>query len=215
MKASHGDLRLMPRGALTKELMTEEVIDDDNDKEIANENLYKTERNETKTRENDIDKTEDMETMESLQACRKQNSEKDRGMTSIRNETIVDDICSEEQKVLQKLRDGIWNGTKPLNKLDSTPPQIIEKALQSENINNCTEAYRELDKRMIPKWANIITYHVVYNVRTDENGGHTTKSRTFPHVNKDKMKNEVRKLWSTAQFGTTIILLAIRQCSGK
>lgn len=58
MKVFHGDLTVIPRGERTKELVKKENNDDGNEKEIANECLYETNKMKLTLMKSMIMKTE-------------------------------------------------------------------------------------------------------------------------------------------------------------
>ena len=57
--------------------------------------------------------------------------------------------------------------------------------------------------------ANIITSHVVYKIKTGEDGKRTLKSRVVPHGNRDDDKDFIRKDSATAQLNIVRLLLSL------
>lgn len=64
----------------------------------------------------------------------------------------------------------------------------------------------------MPKNSNLITSHVIYMVKIDEEGNHKMKSLIFPDRNKDSSKNYLRKYSATAQHDAIRLLLSIAPC---
>lgn len=95
--------------------------------------------------------------------------------------------------MLQNVRNIILKYTTTRKTLQIIPPWIIKKELGEEHDKNWTEAYEEVPETEIPGHGSSITSHVIYKMKTDENGFHTMKARIFPHGNKERMKNEVIK----------------------
>lgn len=62
----------------------------------------------------------------------------------------------------------------------------------------------------MPMKANVITSHVVYEVKTDEAGVRTLKAIIYPHSNRDMMKDELRKYSATAQYDIVRLMLSIK-----
>lgn len=81
--------------------------------------------------------------------------------------------------------------------------------MKEEHDDNWAEAYLEVDENSIPRNSNIISSHVVYKVKTEEEGHHRLKARICPHGNRDHLKDDVRKDSATAQFHVIRLLLAI------
>lgn len=275
MKVSHGDVRLLPTGQLTRELMNDEMNDDNNDTILTNStnnlltnNPSHNHPNITNTTNSSYEDTETTETANkkiiidtgridenvdheankkiiidtgrinenvdhdaidknvahdaphqtkqctqigSLQAVThgKEKPNKDIGNTEIRMEAVIGDLTSNEQKILTNLHNKIGNSTVTLNKLQGIPPWVTYKAITNEHDNNWTDAYYEVEENSIPPNANVITSHVIYKVKTDEQGKHTMKARICPHGNKDTMKDDIRKDSATAQYDAIRLLLSL------
>lgn len=122
---------------------------------------------------------------------------------------VTGQIESDVQKILRQLHKSIGNSTVAVNRLDSTPPWLINKALKEEHHNNSVDSYHEVKENMLPKKANVITSHVIYEFKTSEEGEHSMKERIFPLGNKDDIKSDIRKYSATAQFYVIRLLLAL------
>ena len=94
-------------------------------------------------------------------------------------------------------------------KLDFSPPWLLEQSFKKEHNSNWNDAYEEVAERNIPLDANVITSHVVYKLKSDEEGRKVLKARIVPHGNHDAEKDEIRKDLSTAQLFVIRLLLSI------
>lgn len=72
----------------------------------------------------------------------------------------------------------------------------------------------ETEKSSIPTDANVVGSHVVYKVKTDEEGKRKLKARICPHINEDSDKDEVRKDSSNAQLSIVRLMLSITTSVG-
>ena len=84
------------------------------------------------------------------------------------------------------------------NRREFAPPWIVTEAFDKEHSSNWVDAYEEIDGSSLPAHANVISSHVIYKVKTSEDGSRTLKPRIVPHGNRDSEKDEIRKDSSTA-----------------
>ena len=117
------------------------------------------------------------------------------------------------QRDLSKELDDIYEviGSKQVTatQLSFAPPFVLQQALKQEHDSNWIGAYDEVPEREIPRNANIITSHVVYKVKTDEDGQRKMKARIVPHGNHDNEKDNVRKDSSNASLFVVRLLLSL------
>lgn len=134
---------------------------------------------------------------------------KDVGQTVIADTEMIGDLESDVQKVLTDIHNAIGNKQVTISKLQLAPSWITTRALKEEHDNNWAEAYREIDERLVPKHANVISSHVIYKIKTEESGIRRLKARLCPHGNRDIMKDDIRKDSATAQFDVIRLMLTI------
>lgn len=89
------------------------------------------------------------------------------------------------------------------------PSWIIQQALSKEHDDNWSEAYGEVSEKNLPLGANVISSHVVYKLKPEENYNMRLKARICPQGNRERMKDEVRKDSTTAHFDVIRLMLAI------
>lgn len=89
------------------------------------------------------------------------------------------------------------------------PPFVLHEALKQEHESNWTDAYEEVSEREVPRDSNIITSHVVYKIKTDEEGRRKLKARIVPHGNHDNEKDCIRKDSSNAPLLVFRLLLSL------
>lgn len=65
----------------------------------------------------------------------------------------------------------------------------------------------------MPRLENVISSHVVYKIKPEEDGWHLMKAPIVPHGNRDVQKNNKRNDSSTAQFDVIRLLLSISSIS--
>lgn len=95
------------------------------------------------------------------------------------------------------------------SKLEFAPSWILEEAFNAEHDSNWAYAYEEVDEVGLPPDANIVTSHVVYEVKHDEGGSKKMKARICPHGNEDDEKNVIRKDSSNAQLAIVRLMLSL------
>lgn len=93
--------------------------------------------------------------------------------------------------------------------LQFAPSWVLDEALASEHSSNWADAYEEVDERYVPWNANVVTSHVVYKVKTDEERDRKLKARIVPHGNEEDDKDSVRKDSSNAQLSIVRLPLSL------
>lgn len=119
------------------------------------------------------------------------------------------DMTSNLQRILHSLYKRIRNSITTIKKLEGAPSWITNKSLQEEHDNKWIGAYREVEENGLQKKDNVITSHVIYKVKTSEDGDNSMKVRIFPHGNKDDLRNGIRKDSSTGQYDVIRLLLSL------
>lgn len=93
--------------------------------------------------------------------------------------------------------------------MEVAPSWLVSKAIQKEHTDNWSSAYKEINKHDVQVGWNIIGSHIVYKIKSEENGLLRLKAGICPHGNHDSEKNDVRKDSATAQFVVTRLMLAL------
>lgn len=79
------------------------------------------------------------------------------------------------------------NSTVTLNKLEVFPPCKIQNSLQEDKRSATITGMKHIttfSNQKVPKPLKMITSHVVYKEKIDEDGTQITKSRIYPHGKK-------------------------------
>lgn len=118
-------------------------------------------------------------------------------------------ISSDKSRILNEIHGVIGSHQVSAGKLSFVPPWISEQAFETEHKNNWSDAYKEVPELEVPRYANVISSHVVYKVKTDKTGNRELKANIVPHGNRDNEKDTVRKDSATAQPGVIRLLLSI------
>lgn len=71
------------------------------------------------------------------------------------------------------------------------------------------KTYIPVDDKMIPRRASLISSHVTYKIKIEEDRRRRLKSKIFPHGNRDQMKDDIKKNSVTAEFYVIRLILAI------
>ena len=90
--------------------------------------------------------------------------------------------------------------------LNFAPSWIVEEVFQTELQFNWHEAFETVNEETVSRSANVISSHVIYSIKCQENGAKTLKARIVPDGNRDVEKHNIRKDSSTAQFDIIRIL---------
>lgn len=118
-------------------------------------------------------------------------------------------LDSDKARVLEHIYETIGSKQVSRRQLEFAPAWIIDQAFMKEFDENWSTAVEEVNKLEIPESANIIRSHVVYKVKTDEEGKRKMKARLCPHGNEDNNKNDIRKDSANAQLSIIRLLLSI------
>lgn len=78
-----------------------------------------------------------------------------------------------------------------------------------EHDDNWHEVYKEVIGKKLQADANILSSHVVYKQKNDEDGAMRLKTRIVPHGNRDIIKEKVRKNSARAQFEIISLMLTL------
>lgn len=110
---------------------------------------------------------------------------------------------------MQNIYDELGSHQVTRRKLSFSPPWILDKAFHKEYYYNWHDAYESKQGREILPYANIVASHVIYKVKTDEEGVRTLKARIVPHGNRDNEKDNARKDSASTQLNVICLVLSI------
>lgn len=80
---------------------------------------------------------------------------------------------------------------------------------QKEYESSWSDAFNLVEDKIVPRQNSIITSHVIYKIKTSEDGTHARKAIILLHRNRDSEKYNVRKDSSAAQFDVIRIILSV------
>lgn len=199
MKVAYEDLRLVPRGKLAEEPQScihEDIFDNesvqptrDSQPTLLSESSHErsTPRlvQQQKADFDDdrlnhllgINKNLKVQELPPLQVnLLAQTSAMDIGLQNVTGpNTPTPNLNSAEQSELVKLSTLIGKNTVSRSKLESAPHWLIDRAVKCEVEDAWNGAFIEVSDRSVPKNANIISSHIIYKVKTDENGVKNSK----------------------------------------
>lgn len=125
------------------------------------------------------------------------------------NPNIVATLQSDKAKILESMYECIGSQQVIARKLEFAPQWILDEAFEEKYSANWTDSYVPVNERDVPNDANIITSHVVYKIKTSEDGSRKLKSRIVPHGNRDDKKDSIRKDSATVQLNIIRLPLSL------
>lgn len=118
-------------------------------------------------------------------------------------------LTRDHQTELDTIQETIGSKQVSRSQLGFAPPWLLDESLKSEHDSNWKNAYVEVQDKTVPRDANVISSHVIYKVKTEEDGARRLKARIVPHGNHDSEKEEIRKDSSNAQLFVVRLLLSL------
>lgn len=207
MTVAYEDIRLVPDDQLAEELQTH-VLEDILETDILECNNINHGRNKEKPHgEEEVDNTPDVKTS-FFSKVSNGNPMMDIGMEAPHGPDDTTDLISDEQRILKKIYLATGGAQLSRNKMECAPQWVLDKAVKEELENSWKDAFLEVSERSIPKNANVISSHVVYKVKCEENNLMRMKARLCPHGNRDKEAGKIRSDSSNAQYEIIRILLS-------
>lgn len=230
MKVAYEDLRIVPKGDLAQELQSS-VLED----YISTDNLHgkcstKNSDRDQKSSEmrsplstptfddkalnmylNIDDENESDELPKLHSSLLSENYHLDIGnivVDKIHNDK-TSQLQSSEHEELQKLYKILGNKAVSRNHIETAPNWLIAKAVQNEIEDAWKGAFEEVDESTIPKNGNIISSHIIYKVKQNEDGTLKLKARLCPHRNRDRAKGTIRSDSANVQFDIFRLLLSL------
>ena len=150
------------------------------------------------------------ETDDLTQSFEPPQPEKSVGSTPIiSHQQVPHFLQSSEQKILEEIRSVIGDRTASESILQFAPRWILQKAIDKE-LSEYRRNIEEVDIRILPRDANIISSHHFFQIKHDgQEGSLKLKCRLVPHGNPDRDKDSIRSDSSTAQIHVIRIVLSI------
>ena len=79
-------------------------------------------------------------------------------------------LTSDRARVMKRIYKTIGKDQVSRKRLESAPSWIVREAFEKEHSSNWWDAYEEVDEAEVPRDANVISSHVVYKVKSNEDG---------------------------------------------
>lgn len=85
------------------------------------------------------------------------------------------ELKSDRKRTITLIHETVGSEQVSLKRLDFAPAWIIDEAFQEERKSNWINAYRSVREDEVPYNANVITWHVVYKLKTGKDGRGNSK----------------------------------------
>lgn len=218
-QVAYEDLRMMPQSELAKELLGEQSWTSDDDAEGERmpgsgtsdhtTDLLLGEDNEAQAHENESTFEQTLSgtisaspigmVSEALMARttegQKEESGKSRDLGQYK-ESVGNingqKMVSQEAAILHDIRDKIGTGQVTASAIAFAPSWVVEKSMKAEHDENWTGAYEEVHESDLERGANVISSHVVFKVKSNDDGSLKLKSRIVVHGNRDDERELIR-----------------------
>lgn len=123
-------------------------------------------------------------------------------------------MASQETAILHDIRSKIGSSQVTASAIAFAPGWIVEKAMKQEHDDNWTDAYQEVAEHALPKGSNIISSHVVFKVKTNDDGSLRLKGRIVVHGNRDDDKDLVRSDSAAADMMIVRLVISLAAMLG-
>lgn len=220
LRVAYEDVRPAPMSQLTQELMSRSLEDEletaNNTEDMSNlpRDVDSSDRGVIEETRMPTEGVSDLHISPALMA-QKQSTTEENPMADIGKEKPANHpppnakLESDRKRVMKKISNTIGKNQVNHGRLEFAPSWVVREAFDKEHGSNWANAYEQVDEAEVPTKANVIPSHVVYKVKTSEDGSQVLKARIVPNGNRDSEKDDVRKDSSTAQFDVIRLLLAV------
>lgn len=121
----------------------------------------------------------------------------------------LDSLKSSEQTELQKLSLTLGKNTVSRHQIEGAPNWLLDEAVKKEIDETWNGAFEEVNDDAVGPNENVISSHMIYNIKQGEGGKFKLKARLCPHGNRDHEKGMIRSDSSNVQFEDIRLLLSI------
>lgn len=115
-------------------------------------------------------------------------------------------LQSDKPRILDGMYEKVGSQQVSRSKLEFAPSWILDEAFESEHNSNWADSYAEVVGSDVAHDANVVSSHVVYKIKTDEEGKRKLKARIVPHGNQDHDKDIIRKDSANAQLSVISVV---------
>lgn len=182
MRTAHEDVRLKPHDELTQELLSSSL-----EEELGYNSNDPGDANSTHPTMNQIDGCTLMVTTK-----QPKYGEKDIGkyVNNLHEDReIRTTVLSDTSRIMEDIYSEIGAKQVTRRKLSFSPPRILDSAFKKEYESSWHDSNEPNAEAEVPSHANVLTSHVIYKFKTDEQQNRTPKERIVPHGNHDCEKD--------------------------
>lgn len=123
----------------------------------------------------------------------------------ISDETPLGLLQSSKGNEIAKIDQVIGYSTVTSRDLEFAPLWLDREAYDEEE-KNWAGVLQAVEVKSVPTVANVISTHVAYKLKVNEDGNVNLKARICPNGNRDKYKEGIRKDFAAAQFPVTRLM---------
>lgn len=114
---------------------------------------------------------------------------------------------SSRQYELETIYEDIKHTQVTRDKLQYAPSWLLDEALRKEYEEKWRDNVAIVEDTEVSRSSNIISSHVVYKLKIDDDDRKKMKARICPHGNRDAEKDDIRSDSTNAQFDMIRLLL--------
>lgn len=108
----------------------------------------------------------------------------------LRGETLA----SQETAIIHDVKQTIGKNQVTSSAIAFAPGWIVEKAMKAEHDENWVEAYEEVPESGLRNNADVISSHLVFKVKTNDDGSLKLKGRIVVYGNRDPENNSYKAI---------------------
>lgn len=123
-------------------------------------------------------------------------------------------LLSQEAAILNDIKDKIGTGQVTASAIAFAPSWVVEKAMRSEHDENWVGAYEEVAESELPSEANVISSHVVFKIKTNDDSSLKLKGRIVVHGNRDADRDLVRSDCAAADMMLIRLVISLTTIMG-
>lgn len=128
------------------------------------------------------------------------------------NDKFIAELTSDRKTALKSVRNHIGSKRVHRSQLEFSPSRLVAKPFKKTHSGNRVEAYHLVNKKKVPRTANVAGSHIVYKIKHDSEGQKYLKAKLCPQGNEVSAKHEIGKDSNNAPMATirlTTMLTAV------
>lgn len=120
----------------------------------------------------------------------------------------LQELESQEQELLENYAKSMGYNSFMLHEADGLPSSVLHNSYTREE-EKFKQTVKEVHVSAVPDNANIISSHVIYKIKKNDDGSYKMKARIAPHGNKDKERENLKSDSATCPPTGIRVLLSI------